>query len=307
MYNKIDLNDLNTHYFSRDVLRAGSRMRSLISIISEARNSLRFNLSDGSSRQNGAKQLKTPLLRLRQYALIVLLSLAIMDTSLVLAPQAFAQANVQSVTTSVIVTSTNTNGIFLHGELRLSYTDGIWFGLYTYDMTNGYAVVLDHNEGQAGSLLIMDSGNVITMTSKVLTSQMAGISAGDLISCKIDFNTSYERCDNLTKGTFASGAIAGNFVIRNEIPNADTTAPTVSIQLPGIGPWLRGSAAPIDVAAKDNVGVSKVMMYVDSEAPNCVSIVPTAYGSGSHMIMALAIYRAYNYSIVGISVTLEKR
>src|SRR5437867_12615942 len=98
MYSKIDLNDLNTHYFSKDILRAGSRVRSLISIISEARNSLRFNLSDGSSRQNGAKQLKTPLLRLRRYTLIVLLSLAIMDTSLFLASQAFAHTNVQSVT-----------------------------------------------------------------------------------------------------------------------------------------------------------------------------------------------------------------
>ena len=63
-----------------------------------------------------------------------------------------------------------------------------------------------------------------------------------------------------------------------------------------------------------NSGIYQVLFYIDdqliaadSAGPYQVSIDPTAFGSGSHTIMAIAIDRAYTYSIVGISVTLENR
>jgi hypothetical protein len=210
-----------------------------------------------------------------------------------------------------MVAKTSTiSGIFLQAELRLSYTYGAWFGLYTYTPLAGYTVVLDHSN-TSGNLVIVDSGNVITVRSKVVSSQIAGISVGDIISCKMDFNTNYERCDNLTRGTFADGPIAANFVIRNEMATSDTTPPTVSITSPANGATIAGMTT-ISATASDNDGVSKSEFYVDNvlkltdtSSPYSFSLDTTGLSNSAHTIRADAYDPSNNKASAQVSVQVS--
>lgn len=92
---------------------------------------------------------------------------------------------------------------------------------------------------------------------------------------------------------------------------ADTSAPTVSITNPTGGSQVRGLVA-VDVAASDNVGVSRVDMLVngtqvasDTTAPYGFSWDSTKAADGAVTLTARAYDAAGNYKSTAVSVTVE--
>ena len=94
----------------------------------------------------------------------------------------------------------------------------------------------------------------------------------------------------------------------------DNTPPSVSIMSPTNGGTVTGVIS-VSVSASDaNSGIYLVFIYVDGKwiatdlaAPYVVSLDTTAYASGTHVIKAVALDKAYNYSTIEISVTKASR
>ncbi|MBU4446174.1 hypothetical protein KJ656_14030, partial [bacterium] len=98
------------------------------------------------------------------------------------------------------------------------------------------------------------------------------------------------------------------FVEPSSVLQEDTTPPTVSITSPADGSTVSGSVT-ISATASDNIGVSKVELYVDETlkatdgtSPYSFSLNTTELSDGSHTIMAKAFDAAGN---IGVSKTLE--
>lgn len=99
------------------------------------------------------------------------------------------------------------------------------------------------------------------------------------------------------------------FVEPSSVLQEDTTPPTVSITSPADGSTVSGSVT-ISATASDNIGVSKVELYVDETlkatdggtSPYSFSLNTTELSDGSHTIMAKAFDAAGN---IGVSQTLK--
>lgn len=95
-------------------------------------------------------------------------------------------------------------------------------------------------------------------------------------------------------------------------PQADTVKPTVSITAPASGSTLSGSAV-IDVSAADNVGVSRVELYIDgilfatdTSSPYSFVWDTTTSSNGTHTLQAVAYDAAGNIgssSLVSVNVS----
>jgi thermitase len=95
-------------------------------------------------------------------------------------------------------------------------------------------------------------------------------------------------------------------------PPPDTTPPTASITSPSAGATVSGTTT-IDVAASDNVGVTKVQLYVDgtsigidTSSPFSFAWDTTQASNGSHSLQAIAYDAAGNQgtsAVVGVTVS----
>ena len=94
----------------------------------------------------------------------------------------------------------------------------------------------------------------------------------------------------------------------------DTTPPTVSVTYPTNNGLVCGTTI-VSVSATDTgSGIYGVYLYVDGvykaadfTSPYSFSLDTTKYTDGTHKIRALALDKAYNYSLVEISVTISNR
>ncbi|MGI0048412.1 MAG: hypothetical protein ACREAW_02630, partial [Nitrososphaera sp.] len=121
-----------------------------------------------------------------------------------------------------IGTSTIT-GLPVNGQMSISYIRGGWYVMDILAGTSSAHADLDKN------VSIVDNTNIIVMTSTVTSSTISGVAVGDSIKCTFDNTVATQTCENLTKGTRASGMMWFFNPSRQTIPDADTTAPTVSI------------------------------------------------------------------------------
>jgi len=109
---------------------------------------------------------------------------------------------------------------------------------------------------------------------------------------------------NAYKAVLAATGTAG--------PPPDTTPPTASITSPSAGATVSGTTT-IDVAASDNVGVTKVQLYVDGTSLGIDTSTPfsfawdtTQVSNGSHSLEAIAYDAAGNQgasAVVGVTVS----
>lgn len=106
--------------------------------------------------------------------------------------------------------------------------------------------------------------------------------------------------------TFGSGSVS------SPLPPLDTTAPTASISAPLSGATVSGVQS-VSVTASDNVGVTKVELYVDGALAGSVVASPytfpwntTGVANGSHVLSAKAYDAAGNIGQSGsVSVTVN--
>ncbi|MCM0083376.1 Ig-like domain-containing protein [Geomonas sp. Red32] len=94
-------------------------------------------------------------------------------------------------------------------------------------------------------------------------------------------------------------------------PVADTTAPTASISSPAAGATVSGTVS-IGASASDNVGVTKVELYVDgalaasdTASPYSFSWASSAVANGSHTLLVKAYDAAGNVGQGSISVNVQ--
>lgn len=110
----------------------------------------------------------------------------------------------------------------------------------------------------------------------------------------------------------AAGNVSASVVQSVTITLPDTSAPNVSISSPSHGTTLQGSVA-ISTSASDNIGVTKVEIYVDgtlyatkSEAPYDFTWNTLTVSSGNHTLVAKA-YDAVNNVATSAAVTIRVR
>ena len=114
------------------------------------------------------------------------------------------------------------------------------------------------------------------------------------------------------RATDASGnsATASVAVTFDNVPDADTTAPSVSISSPTAGATVGGTIS-VAGASSDGSGVAKVEVKVDSGSFNTASgttswtssLDTTAYADGSHTITARAVDPSGNATTTSVTVT----
>lgn len=95
-------------------------------------------------------------------------------------------------------------------------------------------------------------------------------------------------------------------------PTPDTTPPTVSLTTPANGATVSGDFT-VSASASDNVGVSKVELYIDGQlvatdtnSPYTFSVDSTKYSNGSHTMYLEAFDAASNHaSTASVTVTIQ--
>lgn len=113
----------------------------------------------------------------------------------------------------------------------------------------------------------------------------------------------------LAKGYDAAGNVGTSTVITvNVLNNTDTTAPTISFIAPKDGQNITERRVAIEADAKDNVGITKINLYIDDRlistttAPNIYYIWNTRRLHGSHTLKAQAFDVAGNKGETTITV-----
>ncbi|MGI0049892.1 MAG: Ig-like domain-containing protein, partial [Nitrososphaera sp.] len=192
---------------------------------------------------------------LLNYALLFLIA-----TTLAIAPimtqYALAAEVISTFDAKSKVTSSTINGIPVNAQYYVSYIRGGW---YVMDIIAGTSTThADFDKNAA----ITDNGNIIIMTSTVTSSTITGLAVGDQVKCTFDNTIAVQTCSNLSKGTSSIASMWFFNPSRQTIPDADTTAPTVSITAPANGATISGTVS-VTASASDNVGVAKVVFYVD--------------------------------------------
>ncbi len=110
-----------------------------------------------------------------------------------------------------------------------------------------------------------------------------------------------------------SVTVIGAGGVATSTPPSDITPPTASISSPLANATLSGSASAISVSASDNIGVTKVELYVDgslagtdTSAPYAFSLNTTVYSNGSHTLSAKAYDAAGNIGTApSVAVTIS--
>jgi hypothetical protein len=123
-------------------------------------------------------------------------------------------------------------------------------------------------------------------------------------------NASYALSAAATDVANASHAATAAATAIVYTPPVDTIPPTVSITSPINGAKISGTSATISVSATDNVGVTKVQIYIDGSLAATDTTAPYSYkwttrkvSSGSHTITAKAYDAAGNVGSASITVT----
>lgn len=125
-------------------------------------------------------------------------------------------------------------------------------------------------------------------------------------------STSYSYAVNASDPAGNTSAMSSsvNATTQSPPPPTDTTPPVVSITAPVNGSRVSGTNITIRVSASDNVGVARVLIYVDGKllatdtaSPYTASWNIKKVSSGNHTIMANAYDAAGNMATASISVT----
>jgi len=162
-----------------------------------------------------------------------------------------------------------------------NFTTGVsgWYGTFC-----GTSSAAPAEAGIAGLLFSISSAPSAAQVEQVLTGSVDPCCNGQIDGGRV----------NAYKAIQALGGIAQ--------PPADTTAPSVSISAPSSGSTVSG-AASVSVNASDNVGVTKVELYLDgslytsaTSSPYSFFIDSTKLANGSHVLQAKAYDDAGNAS-----------
>ena len=204
----------------------------------------------------------------------------------------------------IIVSATDSNDVKTSWSSYGAYVDvaAPGAGIYTTTLGGGYGAVSGTSFSApitAGVIALMMAANpglAPTTVEKLLFS-----SATDLGTVGFDTYYGYGRVN-------AAAAVQSAASTRSA---ADTTAPSVSISNPGAGATVKGLIT-VDVAATDNVGVSRVDLVAngnkiasDTSAPYGFSWDSTTVADGAVTLTAYAYDAAGNVASRAVSVTVS--
>jgi subtilisin family serine protease len=240
---------------------------------------------------------------------------------------------VAGVAALVISVNPNLTGIQVRSLLEQTADDlgsSGWDPQFGYGRVNAYkAVIAAGGNGTdttppAVSVTSPTSGSTVSATISVSVSAtdnvgvtkvewyLDGALAGSSATATVSFSWNTTSCANgshnlQAKAYDAAGNVGSSTNVTVTVQN-DTTAPTAQITAPVGGSTVAGTI-PVNVSASDNVGVTKVELYLDgalaassTSAPASFSWNTTASTNGAHALKAKAYDAAGN---VGSSLTIN--
>lgn len=108
-----------------------------------------------------------------------------------------------------MISSSTIEGVLVKGSLHVYWLRDSQYVIAVDNKISGGWAYLDPKGTR-----IYDAGSAITLTGKIMKSDVAGLKVGDTVSCTIDVGKTSVSCKNLSKSTSVTATMFSYYILK---------------------------------------------------------------------------------------------